>query len=93
MKVQEYLKEDGSSPYAEWFDSLDPSAAAKVTTAKLRMERGLVSAINGSMALENTKLIGAQDTVFTWLRPNNSLWRRNQKTAICRRRTSEAIAR
>lgn len=45
MRVQEYLKEDGSSPYAEWFESLDPEAAAKVTTAKLRMERGLLSAI------------------------------------------------
>lgn len=45
MKVEEYLLEDGSSPYKNWFDELDPQAAAKVTTAKLRMERGLTSSI------------------------------------------------
>jgi hypothetical protein len=35
-RVEEYLREDGSSRYKAWFDSLDPRAAAKVTTAKLR---------------------------------------------------------
>ena len=38
MKVQEYIKEDGSSPYQEWFDSLDSQSAAKVTVAKSRLE-------------------------------------------------------
>jgi hypothetical protein len=33
MKVQEYLREDGSSPYQEWFDTLDIYAATKVSTA------------------------------------------------------------
>jgi len=45
VKVEEYIRQDGSSPYKIWFDSLDAVAAAKVTTAKLRMERGLFSAI------------------------------------------------
>ena len=45
MRVEEYLLEDGTSPYKLWFDALDAEAAAKVTTAKLRMERGLTSAI------------------------------------------------
>lgn len=45
MRVEEYLKPDGSSPYQKWFDSLDAAAAAKVYTAKTRMERGLTSAI------------------------------------------------
>ena len=45
MKVQEYLVEDGSSPYKKWFDALAAEPAAKVTTAKARMERGLTSAI------------------------------------------------
>ena len=43
IKVQEYLKEDGSSPYQEWFDSLDAQAAAKVTVAKSRLELGNTS--------------------------------------------------
>ena len=38
IRVEEYLREDGSNPYKAWFDSLDPRAAAKVTTAKLRLE-------------------------------------------------------
>lgn len=43
MKVEEYLTENGSSPYAKWFKSLDPSAAAKVTVALLRMKSGNLS--------------------------------------------------
>ena len=43
IRVEEYIRLDGSSPYAEWFDSLDAQAAAKVTTAKLRMELGNTS--------------------------------------------------
>ncbi len=43
IRVEEYIRPDGLSPYAEWFDSLDAQAAAKVTTAKLRMELGNTS--------------------------------------------------
>lgn len=43
MEVQEYIKEDGSIPYQEWFDSLDAQAAAKVTVAKSRLELGNTS--------------------------------------------------
>lgn len=45
ITVVEYVCADGSSPYADWFDSLDPQAAAKVTTAKLRLEMGHTSAM------------------------------------------------
>jgi putative addiction module killer protein len=45
VKVEEYILEDGTSPYQIWFDSLNAQAAAKVTTATLRMERGLTSGI------------------------------------------------
>ena len=45
IRVEEYVREDGSSPYQKWFDSLDPQSAAKVTTAKLRIELGNTSSI------------------------------------------------
>lgn len=45
IRVEEYLREDGSSPYATWFRSLDAQAAAKVATAKVRMELGNTSSI------------------------------------------------
>jgi putative addiction module killer protein len=45
MRVEEYIKEDHSSPYQEWFDSLDAVAAAKVSVAKTRMELGNTSNI------------------------------------------------
>jgi putative addiction module killer protein len=41
--VEEYIRPDGSSPYADWFNSLDAQAAAKMATAKLRMELGNTS--------------------------------------------------
>ncbi len=45
IKVEEYLLENGDSPYKAWFDKLDAQAAAKVTTAKLRLEMGNTSNI------------------------------------------------
>lgn len=43
MNVQEYIREDGSNPYQQWFDSLDATAAAKITVAKTRLELGNTS--------------------------------------------------
>lgn len=45
IKVEEYIREDASSPYKQWFDSLSSQAAAKVAVAKLRMELGHTSSI------------------------------------------------
>lgn len=42
-QVHELLLQDGSSPYAEWFNALDAAAAAKVAVAKARMELGNLS--------------------------------------------------
>ena len=42
-QVKELLLPDGSSPYAEWFATLDPIAAAKVSVAAARMEQGNLS--------------------------------------------------
>ena len=39
-RVEEYLREDGTSPYEEWFMELDPVAAAKITVVKLRLVQG-----------------------------------------------------
>ncbi len=44
-RVEELLLEDGTSPYADWFSTLGPVEAAKVTVAKLRMEQGNLSSI------------------------------------------------
>ena len=43
IKVEEYLRQDGTSPYEEWFMRLDTVAAAKITTVKLKMEQGNLS--------------------------------------------------
>lgn len=43
MIVREYVRADGSSSFGSWFDALDPQAAAKVTTAILRLEAGNLS--------------------------------------------------
>ena len=45
IKVEEYLRADGSNPYKTWFDSLDAQAAAKVVTTKLRLELGNTSSV------------------------------------------------
>lgn len=43
MIVQEYIREDGSSPFRSWFDDLDFQASAKVATAIVRLELGNLS--------------------------------------------------
>lgn len=47
MKIQleEYVREDGTSPYQIWFNGLNVLAAAKVTVAKARLELGNTSNI------------------------------------------------
>jgi putative addiction module killer protein len=45
IRVDEYLREDGSCSYKAWFDGLDARAAAKVTTAKFRLELGNTSSV------------------------------------------------
>lgn len=42
-RVEEYLCEDGTSPYEEWFLRLDTIAAAKITVVKLKLEQGNLS--------------------------------------------------
>jgi putative addiction module killer protein len=39
-KVTQYKTEDGRVPFAEWFNSLEAKAAAKVTSATTRMGLG-----------------------------------------------------
>ena len=45
IKVDEYIRQDASNPYKQWFDGLSSQAAAKVTVAKIRMELGNTSNI------------------------------------------------
>ena len=45
MKVKEYVRPDGSSPFNKWFRRLDAQAAAKVTVAITRLEQGNISNI------------------------------------------------
>jgi putative component of toxin-antitoxin plasmid stabilization module len=45
IRVEECIRPDGANPYKIWFDSLDAQAAAKVVTAKLRMELGNASSV------------------------------------------------
>jgi hypothetical protein len=37
LEIREYVAADGSSPYAKWFNRLNPQAAAKVAIAITRM--------------------------------------------------------
>lgn len=50
MRVVEYLTRDGHSPFAIWFASLNPQAAAKVTVGLARIGQG---------NLGSTKSVGA----------------------------------
>jgi putative addiction module killer protein len=54
--ILEYLKLDGKSPYKKWFDSLPSQAAAKITIAKLRLERGNTSNVKWFLGIGEYKI-------------------------------------
>ena len=56
VRVEEYIRPDGSSPYAEWFNALDAQAAAKIVTAKLRLELGNTSNVKGFAGIGEYKI-------------------------------------
>lgn len=43
LSLQQYVAADGHVPFAEWFDRLDATAAAKVQTALVRLRSGNTS--------------------------------------------------
>jgi len=47
VALEEYLDDQGDSPFGAWFEALDAQAAAKVTVALSRIERGAVSNVKG----------------------------------------------
>ena len=47
ITIREYIDLQGRSPYAKWFNRLNAAAAAKVTTALVRMEQGNFSTTKG----------------------------------------------
>jgi putative addiction module killer protein len=45
IEVREYQDRRGHSPFAHWFDRLDPAAAAKVAVSLARLAQGNVGAL------------------------------------------------
>jgi len=43
LEIRYYVAEDGSQPFAEWFENVEPVARAKVARAIARMEQGNLS--------------------------------------------------
>jgi putative addiction module killer protein len=47
VQILEYIDPSGTSPYRDWFDSLNAQAAARVTVAVTRIELGNLSNAKG----------------------------------------------
>ena len=45
LELRYYITSDGESPFSDWFKGLDMQAAAKVTTALVRLEQGNFSRV------------------------------------------------
>jgi hypothetical protein len=65
IRVQEYVREDGSSPFKTWFDGLDAQAAAKVATAVMRLSAGNTSRVKWFGASASTASTGDPGTGST----------------------------
>ena len=47
LNVREYLEEDGTSPFADWFATLDAIAATRITVVLARIGQGNLSSVKG----------------------------------------------
>ena len=45
LRVEEYVRPDGSIPYRTWFERLEPQAAAKAAVAMVRLSMGNTSMV------------------------------------------------
>ena len=48
VAIREYLSDQGRSPFGKWFEELDAQAAARVTTALVRIGQGNFSTVKGA---------------------------------------------
>ena len=56
FEIKELLLADGDSPFAQWFDSLEALAAAKVAVAVSRMEQGNLSNVEWFRGIGECKI-------------------------------------
>jgi hypothetical protein len=68
IRVAEYVRADGTSPFGQWYDRLDATAAAKVTTALLRLEQGNTSNVKWFSGIGEYVIHWGQATASTWPR-------------------------
>ena len=47
LELRYYLDTEGHSPFARWFEDLDPIAGAKIVRALARIEQGNLSNVKG----------------------------------------------
>lgn len=47
VTIREYMDPSDKSPYAKWFNRLDPDPAARIATVLTRMEAGNLSNVKG----------------------------------------------
>jgi putative component of toxin-antitoxin plasmid stabilization module len=72
MKIQEYIRENGVSPFKTWFDSLNSPAAAKVTVALARLELGNTSNIKWLSGLGEYRIDGDPTIEFIFYKMGRS---------------------
>ena len=76
LQVLELLRDDGLSPYAQWFDGLAPDVAAKVATAKYRMQQGNLSGVEWFRGIGEYKInYGTSGQKQIYSKKLNQLWR------------------
>ncbi|MDP3522277.1 MAG: type II toxin-antitoxin system RelE/ParE family toxin [Hydrogenophaga sp.] len=56
MRLEEYVQEDGTCPFATWFNALDYQAAAKVAVVQARLAQGNTSNIEWFRGIGECKI-------------------------------------
>ena len=73
MKIQEYIRENGVSPFKTWFDSLNLPAAAKLTVALVLLELENTSNIKWLSGLGEYRIYWGPDYLIYLLQDGEEL--------------------
>jgi putative component of toxin-antitoxin plasmid stabilization module len=85
LTILEYLDRSGSSPFVDWFATLDATAAAKVTIATRRLELGNFSNVKawavGSLSIASTSALDIASFRQGWRVDRHLARRRDEETS------------
>jgi hypothetical protein len=92
IELKEFVREDGTSPFGQWFDKLNIPAATQITVALTRLKEGKHSRVK-PVGRGYDRFWSRISHLFRerWRKNNNTSLRRAQKTTAKRYQSGRRV--